>query len=659
MQNIRRVYLYAVTLISLEVIVWGSIGLLRSALSEGDVGGGGASRLAGALALILVGIPVFLVHWRLAQNSALRDQEDRLARVRVVFLYLTLLVTLIPIAQNALGLVNQILLQAFGLDPLLGFLGAEQSPVDNLVAIVVNAVAAAYFYTVLRADRRSAAGSQAHAETRRIYNYIWLAYSLVLVFAGLQQMIQFVLYALGSIGGGTQGLLPNGLSLLMVGLPIWIFTDRLIRQSLADPAERDSLIRLVVLYAQVFIGVVGMLIAGGVLIYQVLRVALGAGFTAARFVSDIAGPLSFILPLALLWAYYGRMLSQELSDNHDVADEEQPSPRETRGKTDQRCISLRYLYVYTLAFLGLGAAFFGLLLLLQVMLDLALGRSLLGAPAMRDQLAAALATLFIGLPVWVLAWRPMAAEGAQEGEAGDLARRSAIRRIYIYLLLFAGLIGMMVSAGTLIYQILRTLLGDAPGNLPLAVLQELKNLLLFAGLFFYHWLILRSDGRLAQRALSRQHAQYPVLVLANDEDKFAVELIQTLQSQVPGLPVAFHPASQGTPDETLSAARAVILPSELAARPSEAIRIWLQGFTGQRLVLPTPIAGWLWIGSSRSISALTRKTAQVVRQLAEEQEIAQERDTSAFTILIYIFAGLFAIELVILALSLVVSLIQG
>lgn len=659
MQTIRRLYLYAITLISLEVILWGSIGLLRSALSRGEVGNSGASQLAGALALILVGIPVFLVHWRLAQSSALREPEERLSRVRVVFLYLTLLVTLIPIAQNTLNLIDQLLLRALGLDPLLGFLGSEQSPLDNLVAIVANAVAAAYFYRALMLDRRSTPGSQTHAEVRRIYNYIWLIYSLTLVFAGLQQIIQFVIYTLGSVGVGIQGLLPNGLALLIVGLPIWIFVERLIRQTLVDPMERDSLTRLVVLYGLVFIGMVGMLAAGGLLLYQIFRIVLGPGFEFARLGREIANPLSIILPLALVWTYYGRTLSQELTESSDEQPEEPTSPSEPRVKIDQRRTSLRYLYYYTLAFLGLAATIIGLLLLLQAILDLALGTTVLGTPALRDQVAAALATLLVGLPVWIFTWRPMAAEGAREGEAGDLARRSAIRRTYLYLLLFSGVIGMMVSAGTLIYQILRSLLGDPPANLLLTVLQEMKNLLIFFGLFIYHGLVLRNDGNLAQRALTRLHAQYPVLIIASSEDKLAADLIDTLQRQIPGLPVAFHLASQGAPDVNLSTARAVILSAEMAARPSEAIRIWLQGFDGQRLVLPTPLAGWSWVGSSHSAGTLTRKATQIVRQLAEGQEAGQERDTSAFMVLVYILAGLFTLELALLALALIISLIQG
>ena len=59
MRTIRRLYFYAVALISLEVVIWGLIGLLRSIFSSRLVST--ANVLAQALALVLVGLPIFLL----------------------------------------------------------------------------------------------------------------------------------------------------------------------------------------------------------------------------------------------------------------------------------------------------------------------------------------------------------------------------------------------------------------------------------------------------------------------------------------------------------------------------------------------------------------------------------------------------------------------
>jgi hypothetical protein len=92
-----------------------------------------------------------------------------------------------------------------------------------------------------------------------------------------------------------------------------------------------------------------------------------------------------------------------------------------------------------------------------------------------------------------------------------------------------------------------------------------------------------------------------VLVLASDvaneesSEDFTGSLVNALQRQAPAMPVAVHSTSLGAPDETLSTACAVILPAELLVKPPEAIRLWLQAFSGPRLVVPTPAKGWYWI----------------------------------------------------------------
>ena len=68
MKSIRRLYFYLVAFISIEVVLWGLILLLRSILDNKV--SGGADDLAQALALILVGVPIFLIHWLWAQRAS-------------------------------------------------------------------------------------------------------------------------------------------------------------------------------------------------------------------------------------------------------------------------------------------------------------------------------------------------------------------------------------------------------------------------------------------------------------------------------------------------------------------------------------------------------------------------------------------------------------
>src|SRR5512140_1238504 len=102
MKTVRRLYFYAIAFISIEVVLWGLINLVRSIVDE--TVGGQAEALARALALVLVGMPIFLFHWLWAQRLAGRDPDERSAGLRAVFLYGILIATLIPVIQNVLAL---------------------------------------------------------------------------------------------------------------------------------------------------------------------------------------------------------------------------------------------------------------------------------------------------------------------------------------------------------------------------------------------------------------------------------------------------------------------------------------------------------------------------------------------------------------------------
>src|SRR5574339_406825 len=131
MKSIRRLYFYLVAFISIEVVVWGLVNLLRSIVD--DVVSGSAEALAQALALILVGVPIFLVHWLWAQRVSARDEEEKTASIRALFLYGILLATLIPVAQNLLSFIDRALVQSTGLGVERAFRPfAEQTIADNL-----------------------------------------------------------------------------------------------------------------------------------------------------------------------------------------------------------------------------------------------------------------------------------------------------------------------------------------------------------------------------------------------------------------------------------------------------------------------------------------------------------------------------------------------
>jgi len=641
MQTIRRLYQYLVAFISLEVVLWGLIELARSAFS-GETIGGGASQLAGGLSLIFVGVPVFLLHWVPAQRSAAKDEEELSSRIRAIFLYGALLATLIPVAQNVLALINRLWLQLFQLPLRHAILGGSQDWIDNLIAIVMNGLIAGYIFYVSRENWAEPPTGDAFSETRRLYRYIWALYLLAMLVGGVTQVVQYILTIGETLGSGPQARLANGLALLIIGAPLWVVVWRRVQASLEQPDEQRSILRLVILYFLSLIGVGGVLIPAGIVLDAILRALLGAGFNLPDFLNDISIPLSTLIALGGVWFYYGRTLSAEIALSPE-------SPRRS---------GLRRAYFYILAFFGLAAFIMGLHMLLGFLIDIPLGTFTSGDEMLRNRLSAALATLIVGLPLWLQTWRPMVKEASQEDETGDHARRSLIRKIYLYLVLFAFVIGVMIAAGGLIFELLKALLGDPSTDLLRKSLMLLEMLTLFSLVLAYHWNALRIDSRLAERSLAELHGAFPVLVLATEIGDFTESIINALQREAESLPVAVHLTENGAPDGTLSEARALILPSDLSVSPPEAVRLWLGDFDGESVVVPTPMEHWHWVfGSGRELSKAARQTAKIIRHLAEGEDLPQPRDASTWRIVLYVLAGMLGLPLLLSLFGMLLSFV--
>ena len=312
MSTIRRLYLYAVAFISLIVITWGLIGLARSAFA-GDEIGDDVTRLAGALALIFVGIPVFLLHWWLAQRSANQDEEERFSYIRAIFLYGALLVTLIPIIQNLMALVNRVFFALFDLSDDRMMFGFDQTWSDNLIAMVMNGLIAAYIFSVLRKDWAAEPVGNAFAETRRFYRYIWMLYGLAMMIGGVQQTLLYIFDTLEGAAIASQAILANGLTLIFIGTPIWITSWRIIQKSITEQAEQESLLRVVILFMVNLISMVITLLAVGALLNIIIQIILGERLSFAGLMGELRDPISVAIPFGIVWAYFSQTRRKDLT----------------------------------------------------------------------------------------------------------------------------------------------------------------------------------------------------------------------------------------------------------------------------------------------------------------------------------------------------------
>jgi hypothetical protein len=193
MHIIRRLYFYLIALISVETVIWGSIYLARTMVKTGVVISQ-TSDMAGGFSLVLVGLPIFLLHWLVAQRDAAHDEEERTARVRAFFLYAVRLSTLVAIVQSELAIINRLVLQLVQLSPVEAWIGGSDTLADNLIIILINGVALVYFETILRADWKKGQTNPAFSETRRLFRYLWMLYTLGITVVGVQQIF-FALFS--------------------------------------------------------------------------------------------------------------------------------------------------------------------------------------------------------------------------------------------------------------------------------------------------------------------------------------------------------------------------------------------------------------------------------------------------------------------------------
>jgi hypothetical protein len=205
----------------------------------------------------------------------------------------------------------------------------------------------------------------------------------------------------------------------------------------------------------------------------------------------------------------------------------------------------------------------------------------------------------------------------------------------------------------LIYNLINAALGGSTdGSFASNVLNALQLLILFAVLLVYHLSALRSDAAAKSDALEAKQERFGVIVFDSGDGKFGELMKAAVHKFAPKLPVSVVNASEKI-NSNLKA-NAVVLPGSLAVNTPEALEAWLRGFNGSRLVVPDEAEGVYWMTNPT-------EAARSLGQMAEGQEIQKIKKTGpgAWVIVMYIFAGLFALQLLFMLLAFGISAITN
>jgi hypothetical protein len=171
----------------------------------------------------------------------------------------------------------------------------------------------------------------------------------------------------------------------------------------------------------------------------------------------------------------------------------------------------------------------------------------------------------------------------------------------------------------------------------------------------YHFLALRSDGRAAQAALASQHSAFPVAILGDQSLVDEKSIRENLQRTAPNIPVEGI-LVENLNKETLARYKALVFSSTLIRENPDAFRLAQNEYSGQRLVITEPGKGWTWQGLiQRSRLDSAKETARLIRMMAENQEIQPASSGGGLTVIAYILAGMFGLQVLIMIISVIVG----
>ncbi len=512
----RRIYLYLASGLSLAALAIGLLQLLTVLLLQlGEAIGGAAplvddpdptrEQLSLGLALVAVGLPVWLLHWffveRTVRGSGPGATVERASATRALFFTIVLLGALGPWISGAHDLLRQVLGMFFGLPNSSGggLLGAS--------AIVLVGGSILIFHAAVRIrDMRAVRLERASAWLPRLYLYVASFAGLAIALAGASSLIETLLRLVVGRSPAEVAvaeaapawwILPaiSSVVQIAVGLTVWTahwrYSFGVIRSGDHRAAsERDSRLRVVYFLAVALASAIAVLFAARASLESALQWVLGIAQSdeSVQLVQDLIGPPLSAVPFVAAWWLHRRRLSTEA----------------WRFGGDERAASARRLLVLLGSLVGLAFAVTGTVGLLGILIDVLLGgsRTLIVAENLwRRELSQFAALAAVGAPFWLGNW--YVAERRRATHPHEAL--ATARRAFLYLVLSVALIAGLTSLAFVLYRLLRAAMGVSP--LDISDLSTPLGALIVMGLLLvFHGVTLRGDLRTRARLISTDAA---------------------------------------------------------------------------------------------------------------------------------------------------------
>ncbi len=650
MGTVRRWYVYLVSAISLVAVGFAVSQLLGHIINRAVFVSVEATALQ--LAVIVIGLPIYLAHWLWAQRLAASDADERAAGLRWLYLYGVLawslgaaIVAIWSVAEVLVGVVAARNTFFERTDPL--GLALDWAP-----AILVWGAVWLYHRRLIAANRRSVGETEWAAALRRLVMY---GYSGVGLAMAVSAVVALLARLIDTLAGQVAVIAPEfpvqSVTTLLVGVPLWLVfwltAQRLFAATDAD--ERDSTLRKFYLYAAIFVGVVMAVGTATLLLGYGLQKALGVPVERQGLGQWIA----LIVAGLVLWGYHASVLRQD----------------ERLAGTAPQEAAIRRLYLYLVAAIGLTALLVGLAGDLSVLIRSLAGPGLI--QNLRAQLAWFTAALIAGLPVWLLAWRPAQVAADAPPPLGMAERQSVTRKVYLYFFLFAATMTILSSAVFLVSRVLYwALSGRISGNPVSEVGHAVAFTLIAAAVWRYHGALLRRDGRMLKADEAQRLRGIRVAVVDAGDGRLGARVVEALHRRLPGLdvePLGLTPAGVaalgGPADaahtaETLAHSQIIVAPWSIVTPNggSPDVAAAIAASPARKLLIPTASDGWRLVGADDSRpDDLVDAAVENVAQLAAGEEVHGKRAPGAARVVLLAIAALIGL---LIAIQLIMGLVS-
>ena len=543
---VQRAYFYVVLLVAIHMIVLGVANLLRVGAEIAlDAPSGGFTGLpfvfaefnrpreqyreqaSLAIALLLVAVPAWYLHYRAADGAAQRSPQERGTALRSAYLQLVVLITALLVFGYGQRVLRLVLQATFAADvPFFRLEPSWEPRAAGALAMVIAAAAALVFHLrVAATDRASGALSGRAAEIGHLVRYALAAVGLVFFAVTLATTLTSLWHQLlfpFPVEAAPPGVfvfrpstvdqlrldLVNALPALATGaalwLGAWVPAQRAVQR--VGDVERSSVARRLAIYLVIAVSALVVLFNLMTATATILARALGESPYDPDLGRQLGSPGIFALVFATVWWYHRRVIEGEAS-------------RETEAG---RAAGIRRGYYYLVAAIGLAMAAIGAAGAIG-----AVGSGLLRlADHDARETATWIALVFVGGPAWAFHWR------AQQSRLDDAERRSLQRRVYLYLAILGSVGAVLVFASALLFNVLKAVLAfsfDAP------VVHDMWHFAVDTAVgavaLAWHFRLVRADRAALAAAGAEETYQITLLVKAADHAAARARVAAALQGE--------------------------------------------------------------------------------------------------------------------------------